>query len=111
MQGRYIEHQDLKAFSCRERINMVTSLRPKSPFVRDETIIRPLLPITPKSTLSYQYVEYRLENLEEERVRHLLKVMRQHKKADCDFDIASARKFLLQEREFIDAMLEELEGS
>ncbi|KAE8367973.1 hypothetical protein BDV27DRAFT_57668 [Aspergillus caelatus] len=110
MQGRYIEHQALKAFGGRERISMVTSLRPKSPFVRDETIIRPLLPITPKRTLYYQYVEYRLENLEE-RVRHQLKVMRQHKKAGRDFDVASAREFLLEEREFIDAMLEELGDS
>lgn len=89
---------------------MVTSLRPKSPFVRDETSIRPLLPITPRSTLYYQYVEYRLENLEE-RVRHQLKVIRQQKKANRDFDVASARKFLLEERDFIDAMLEELEDS
>ncbi|PIG83596.1 hypothetical protein AARAC_010137 [Aspergillus arachidicola] len=110
MQGRYIEHQALKAFGGRERISMVTSLRPKSPFVRDETIIRPLLPITPKSTVYYQYAEYRLENLEE-RVRHQLKVMRQHKKANRDFDGASAHKFLLGEREFIDTMLEELEHS
>ncbi|KAB8248945.1 hypothetical protein BDV35DRAFT_402881 [Aspergillus flavus] len=108
MQGRYIEHQALKAFGGRERISMVTSLRLKSPFIRDETIIRPLLPTTPKSTLHYQYAEYRLENLEE-RVRHQLKVMRQHKKANRDFDVASTRKFLLGEREFIDAMLEELE--
>ncbi|RAQ76973.1 hypothetical protein AFCA_012498 [Aspergillus flavus] len=108
MQGRYIEHQALKAFGGRERISMVTSLRLKSPFIRDETIIRPLLPTTPKSTLYYQYAEYRLENLEE-RVRHQLKVMRQHKKANRDFDVASTRKFLLGEREFIDAMLEELE--
>ncbi|KNG87868.1 hypothetical protein ANOM_003867 [Aspergillus nomiae NRRL 13137] len=110
MQGRYIEHQALKAFGGRERISMVTSLRPKSPFVRDETSIRPLLPITPRNTLYYQYVEYRLENLEE-RVRHLLKVIRQQKKANRDFDVASARKFLLEERDFIDAMLEELEDS
>ncbi|KAB8271333.1 hypothetical protein BDV30DRAFT_228262 [Aspergillus minisclerotigenes] len=103
-------HQALEAFGGRERISMVTSLTPKSPFIRDETIIRPLLPITPKSTLYYQYAEYRLENLEE-RVRHQLKVMRQHKKANRDFDVASTRKFLLGEREFIDAMLEELEDS
>ncbi|KAB8207463.1 hypothetical protein BDV34DRAFT_191737 [Aspergillus parasiticus] len=110
MQGRYIEHQALKVFGGRERISMVTSLRPKSPFVHDEAIIRPLLPITPKSTLYYQYAEYRLENLEE-RVCHQLKVMRQHKKANRDFDGASAHKFLLGEREFIDTMLEELADS
>ncbi|KAE8408781.1 hypothetical protein BDV37DRAFT_278786 [Aspergillus pseudonomiae] len=110
MQGRYIEHQALEAFGGRERISMVTSLRPKSPFARDETSIRPLLPITPRNTLYYQYVEYRLENLEE-RVRHQLKVIRQQKKANRDFDVASARKFLLEERDFIDAMLEEQEDS
>ncbi|GAB1198195.1 hypothetical protein APSETT444_007504 [Aspergillus pseudonomiae] len=110
MQGRYIEHQALEAFGGRERISMVTSLRPKSPFVRDETSIRPLLPITPRNTLYYQYVEYRLENLEE-RVRHQLKVIRQQKKANRDFDVASARKFLLEERDFIDAILEEQEDS
>ncbi|KAF5860690.1 hypothetical protein ETB97_001258 [Aspergillus alliaceus] len=66
MQGRYIEHQALKAFGGRERTSMGTVLRPKSPFVYDdETTIKPLLPTTHKNTLYYLYAEYRLENLEE----------------------------------------------
>lgn len=37
MQGRYLEHQALKALGGRERISIVTAFRPKSHLVRDET--------------------------------------------------------------------------
>ncbi|KAF7594251.1 hypothetical protein BBP40_009803 [Aspergillus hancockii] len=75
MQGRCIEPQALKVFGGRECISTVTSLRPKSPFVRDETSIEPLFNISPRSRLYHECAEYRLENLEE-RVRHQLKVIR-----------------------------------
>ncbi|KAL4868895.1 hypothetical protein BDV12DRAFT_185606 [Aspergillus spectabilis] len=39
LQGRYIDHQALKAHGGRERISMVTCFRPTSPLVKDETVL------------------------------------------------------------------------
>ncbi|KAF4221533.1 hypothetical protein CNMCM5878_008781 [Aspergillus fumigatiaffinis] len=55
------------------RISMVTCLRPKSPFVRDETVLTGVRGISNLSELYTQYTEYRLEILEE-RVRARLKM-------------------------------------
>ena len=108
MQGRYIEHQALKAIGGRERISMVTSFRPKSALARDETVVSTLRGITPASVLAYQYAEYRLENLEE-RIREQLRVIRRRQNTRRDFDIADATTFLVEQKGFIEAMLVELE--
>ncbi|KAK0902608.1 hypothetical protein LTR02_008041 [Friedmanniomyces endolithicus] len=39
MQGRYITHQALRALGAQERITMVTSFRPKSPFLPDDSVL------------------------------------------------------------------------
>lgn len=39
MQGRYTKHQALKALGGCEHISMVTSSWPKSPFIKDETVL------------------------------------------------------------------------
>ncbi|KAL4920413.1 hypothetical protein BDW62DRAFT_5281 [Aspergillus aurantiobrunneus] len=72
MQGRYIEHQALKALGGRERISMVTCFRQKSPLVKDETVLVGVRGISDLSELYIQYTEYRLEILEE-RIRHRLR--------------------------------------
>ncbi|KAH7011059.1 hypothetical protein EDB80DRAFT_749601 [Ilyonectria destructans] len=109
MQGRYIEHQALKALGGRERIAMVTSLRPKSAWIRDENVVSPLRGISPATHLFYQYAEYRLVNLEE-RVRSQLKQMRTHNEAGYDIDWDNSKKFLLEQKEYIEGMLSELEA-
>lgn len=65
MQGRYIEHQALKALGGRERISMITSFRPKSPFVKDESVLTGVRPISNVSELYAQYTGYRIETLQE----------------------------------------------
>ena len=107
MQGRYIEHSAVKALGGRERIAMATPFRPKSPFVKDESVLATVRGISHLSEIYHQFAEYRLQNLEA-RIRAQLKLMRQRRDSHRDFDIAGSRGWLIEQREFIDAMLEEL---
>lgn len=107
MQGRYIEHQALKALGGRERISMVTCFRPKSPHVRDETVLTGVRGISYRSELYTQYLDYRLEILEE-RLRSIMKAEKQRQQARKSFDIDGTRAWLLEQRGFIDSMLTEL---
>ncbi|KEY70366.1 hypothetical protein S7711_08954 [Stachybotrys chartarum IBT 7711] len=109
MQGRYIEHQALKAHGGRERISMVTSFRPKSPWIRDEALVSTLRGISPATELFYQYAEYRLQNLEA-RVRDQLREMRKRKESGREFNWEAGRWFLTEQRKFLDGLLEELEA-
>ena len=107
MQGRYIEHQALKALGGRERISMVTSFRPKSPFIKDETVLTGVRTISNLSDIYTQYTTYRLEILEE-RLRARLKVERKREAANREFNIPDARAFLTEQIQFLEAMLVEL---
>lgn len=107
MQGRYIEHQALKAFGGRERISMVTSFRPKSPYVCDETVLTGVRPISNLSELYSQYCEYRLEVLEE-RIRARLKRERRREHGKRPFDIAGMNEFLAEQKDFLEAVMKEL---
>ncbi|KAI9034867.1 uncharacterized protein KD926_005177 [Aspergillus affinis] len=107
MQGRYIEHQALQALGGRERISMVTAFRPKSPFVKDESILTGVRGISVLPDLYSQYTEYRLEILEE-RIRARLETERQREVAKRRFDTSDARSWLIEQKEFIEAMLTEL---
>lgn len=92
LQGRYIDHQALRAFGGRERITMVTSFRPRSPNVRDDTVLNTVRPISDLSELYGQTVEYQLENTEA-RVRQMLKNVRESMKARAT-NVASIKSFL-----------------
>ncbi|KAJ5455874.1 uncharacterized protein N7458_004138 [Penicillium daleae] len=107
MQGRYIEHQALKAIGGRERISMVTSFRAKSPHVKDECVLTGVRPISNLSELYGQYTQYRLEVLEE-RIRDRLKKEQWRELAKRSFDIADVKTFLTEQKEFIESMMEEL---
>jgi hypothetical protein len=110
MQGRYIPHRALKALGGRERISMVCSLRPKSALVKDESVLTGVRGISYVPELYYQFANYRLKNLEE-RVRVQRERMeRRHASGGTGrvFDLGEARMFLLEQREYIDAMLGEL---
>ncbi|KAF4334899.1 hypothetical protein FBEOM_11259 [Fusarium beomiforme] len=107
MQGRYIEHQALKAFGGRERLAMVTSFRAKDPLSRDETVLTGVRGICNLSTLYHQYTECRLEILEE-RIRHFQKMERRREIAKRPYDIAAARRWLSEQKEFLEDMLEEI---
>ena len=107
MQGRYIEHAALQAKGGRERIAMVTSLRPRSPLARDETVLGGVRGISDVVTLYSQYYEYRLENLEE-RLRHELQAQRKLSRASRPFDTSKVREWLTEQKTYLEAMLAEL---
>ena len=115
MQGRYLEHQALKALGGRERISMVTAFRPRSPFVRDEIILTGSRPISHLSELYTDYTEYRLEimerrfsaKLEEERKRKAL-AEAESPGSTHQFDIAGMKSFLRQQQEFLENTILEL---
>lgn len=106
MQGMYVPHQATAALGGRERISMVTSFRPKNPHTTDGTVLRGVRNISHLPTIYSQYAEYRLENLEE-RVRTELRSVRKQR-AGKRFDTKATRRWLLQQKDYIDAMLEEL---
>ncbi|KAG9236905.1 hypothetical protein BJ875DRAFT_438978 [Amylocarpus encephaloides] len=92
LQGRYIDHQALRAYGGQERITMVTSFRPKSPSVRDDTVLNTVRPISNLSDLYGQTIEYQLENAES-RIRQMLRNVRESMKAGAT-DVQSIKRFL-----------------
>ncbi|KAI9373638.1 hypothetical protein BJX61DRAFT_541595 [Aspergillus egyptiacus] len=107
MQGRYLEHQALKALGGRERITMVTAFRPRDPLVRDESILVGVRGISDLSELYPQYFEYRMEVLEE-RVRAIRKAERAREMACRPFDVGEARRWVEEQRGFLDSILAEM---
>ncbi|KAF2684712.1 hypothetical protein K458DRAFT_302044 [Lentithecium fluviatile CBS 122367] len=61
LQGRYIAHQAMRALGTRERITAVTSFRPNDPFLRDDSELRTVRPVSDLSELYHGFAEYRLE--------------------------------------------------
>lgn len=86
---------------------MVTSFRPKSAFIKDDTVLTTVRAISDLSELYSQYAEYRLEMLEE-RVRAHLKAIRDRKRARRSFDTAATKAFMAEQRTFLDSMLREM---
>lgn len=107
MQGRYITHQALRALGAQERITMVTSFRPKSPFVRDDSVLTSVRPISDLSELYFEFAEYRLAMLEE-RVRTQLKVLRRGREASKKFNTQALKDFLAEQEAFIKHTINEL---
>lgn len=86
---------------------MVTCFRPKSPLIRDETVLTGVRGISNKSELYTQYTEYRLEILEE-RIRAKMKDERLRVQANKLFNTTEVRKWLLEQKGFIESMLSEI---
>ena len=115
MQGRYLEHAAQKALGGRERISMVTAFRPRSPFVRDESILTGSRAISHLSELYTDYNEYRLKVLEE-RFHAKLREERKRKAFSAEspndparqFNIADMKRFLTEQKQFIEATIAEL---
>ncbi|OHW89977.1 hypothetical protein CSPAE12_11429, partial [Colletotrichum incanum] len=91
-----------------ERISMVTSFRPKNPLVRDETVLTGSRPISTKSSLYYQWSQYRLEVLEE-RLRDGAKKLRDRERSGRTFNVEAAKEFLNLQKQFLEATILELE--
>ncbi|KAL5002163.1 hypothetical protein BDV10DRAFT_202991 [Aspergillus recurvatus] len=78
-QGRYIEHQALKALGGHERISMATCFRPRSPLIRDETV---LVGVRGISDLDELYSQ--------------------------SFDVKGTRRFLRKQVRFLESIIEEI---
>ncbi|KAI1208038.1 uncharacterized protein F4807DRAFT_162981 [Annulohypoxylon truncatum] len=107
LQGRYIEHQALRALGTAERISMVTSFRPRSPKVRDDTVLTTVRPISNLSELYNQFSEYRLEILEE-RVRQQLKELREANSAGRKIATRKLKAFFEEQEKFLAHMNREM---
>jgi hypothetical protein len=107
MQGRYIEHQALKAFGGRERLAMVTSWRPKSPHVHDETVLAGVRGITDQDELYYSFSDYRFRNMEL-RFHAARQKAEANKAAGLEYDIDAVRAFLEEQRDTISLLLQEI---
>lgn len=100
LQGRYIEHQALRALGSTERITMVTSFRPKNPLARDDTVLTTVRPISDLKELYSQFSEYRLEILEE-RIRAELKDIRDCRASGRGVSTRKLKDFLDEQQEFL----------
>ncbi|KAK3311865.1 hypothetical protein B0H66DRAFT_629677 [Apodospora peruviana] len=100
LQGRYIEHQALRALGTKERITMVTSFRPRSSNVRDDTVLTTVRPVSDLSELYYQFAKYRLEMLEE-RIRQQLREMTDARAADRTVPTKKMKDFFREQAEFL----------
>ncbi|GAB1196204.1 hypothetical protein APSETT444_005471 [Aspergillus pseudonomiae] len=107
MQGRYIEHMALKSFGGGERISIITPFRPKSPFVRDDTVLTTVRCISRQNELYHDYAEYRMRNLKA-RVDRQLELIQKGRRQGGRFDIEGARAWLSEQQEYIESMLTEM---
>ncbi|KAI4158082.1 MAG: hypothetical protein LQ342_007756 [Letrouitia transgressa] len=107
LQGRYIEHQALRALGTTERISMVTSFRPRCPTLPDDTVLTTVRPISNLSELYSQYGEYRLEILEE-RIRNQLRTLRENKRVGKRVDVKALKGFFLEQERFLSHMNQEM---
>jgi hypothetical protein len=107
LQGRYIEHQALRALGTTERITMVTSFRPKSHTVKDDTVLTTVRAISNLSELYYQFSEYRLEILEE-RIRQKLKALRETERSGRKMNTKDLKAFLHEQEMFLAHMNREM---
>lgn len=100
LQGRYITHQALRALGAKERITAVTSWRPRSPFVKDDSVLRTVRPVSDLKELYCDFAEYRLDILEQ-RMRREREQLRAQREAGLKFDTQAHKAFLQGSADFI----------
>ena len=79
---------------------MVTSYRPKSPFLADDSVLSTVRGISDLSELYYEYGRYRLEMLEE-RIRFELKKLRDAHMAGKKTNTRAVKHFLEEQERFL----------
>ncbi|PYH93736.1 hypothetical protein BO71DRAFT_326956 [Aspergillus ellipticus CBS 707.79] len=107
LQGRYIEHQALRALGTTERISMVTSFRPRASAIKDDTVLTTVRPISDLGELYHQFAEYRFEILEE-RLRDANRLMRDQKRASRAFNTRALKSFIREQIDFLEHMDKEI---
>lgn len=100
LQGRYITHQALRALGAQERITMVTSFRPRSAHVTDDSVLNTVRGVSDLSELYYGYGEYRLAMLEERLHAQLMKLRKAHATGKRT-DTKALKQFLTDSIDFL----------
>ncbi|TKA43056.1 hypothetical protein B0A54_06004 [Friedmanniomyces endolithicus] len=100
MQGRYITHQALRALGAQERITMVTSFRPRSPFLPDDSVLSTVRGISRLPDLYYEFGRYRLEMLER-RIQTQIKRLREDHDSGKKTDTKALKAFLDEQEQFV----------
>ena len=86
---------------------MVTSFRPRSPYLPDDSVLTTVRPISNLNELYTEFGSYRLEMLEE-RIRKQLKILRDNQQANKKIDTIALKAFLMEQEEFIKRTNEEI---
>lgn len=107
LQGRYIEHRALRALGTTERISMVTSFRPRSSAVKDDTVLTTVRPISDLGELYHQFAEYRFDILQD-RFRDVNRLIRDQKRAKRQFDTRGIKRFIREQIQFLEHMDKEM---
>jgi hypothetical protein len=100
LQGRYITHRALRALDAKERTTAVTSWRPRSAFVKDDSTLRTVRPVSDLNELYPDFVEYRLDIIKQ-RVDHTQAAMRSSRQAGKRFDTLGLKAFLKESVDFL----------
>lgn len=90
-----------------ERISMVTSFRPRSSLVKDDTVLTTVRPVSDLSELYHQFVEYRFEILQD-RLRQIEREIRDRKRARRRFNTIHVKHFIREQIEFLQHMDKEI---
>lgn len=83
----------MRALGAQERITSVTSFRPKSALLKDDTELRTVRGVSDLNNLYNDYADYRLELLEK-RIRHERKRLTDARQAGKSFDTTKHKCFL-----------------
>jgi hypothetical protein len=86
---------------------MVTSFRPRSPRVRDDTVLTTVRPVSDLPELYYQFTKYRLEILEE-RIREQLRELSDAKAAGRTVPTRKLKDFFREQEHFLAHMNREM---
>jgi arsenate reductase-like glutaredoxin family protein len=86
---------------------MVTSFRPRSPYLPDDSVLTTVRCISNLNEIYTEFASYRLEMLEE-RIRKQLKTLRELQQAKKEIDTGALKSFLSEQEEFIRRTNEEL---
>lgn len=103
LQGRYIEHQALRAFGQTERITSVTSFRPKNHTLPDDTVLTTVRAVSDLSELYFQFSHYRLRMLQD-RVRDQVRKLEDLRLAGKKMDTSVMKQWLQCQEKFLAQM-------
>jgi hypothetical protein len=96
LQGRYISHQALSAVGGTERITMITSFRPRNPFVKDESNLKTIRGLSDLSEVYLQWTQYRIDVMQQ-RLDDMQKRLKDQRREGAPTDVHRIKEFLAQQ--------------